>query len=42
MGTLQCSCCGGVMEPVEERASFVRYRCHGCGLTDSKAKQVDG
>ncbi len=38
MGEIKCLCCGDTMEPVEDLKVSIKYRCKGCGLSDTRLK----
>lgn len=38
MAAFNCPCCGDRMEPVEEMERSTKYKCRGCGLSDTRLK----
>ncbi|MEM3085266.1 MAG: hypothetical protein QXU32_12960 [Nitrososphaerales archaeon] len=39
MSSIHCPCCGEIMEAEEELEMSIRYRCKGCGLSDTRLKR---
>ena len=39
METMRCPCCGDLMEAEEELEISVKYRCRGCGLSDTRLRE---
>jgi len=39
MNSILCPCCGDIMEAEEELEMSIKYRCRGCGLSDTRLKK---